>query len=308
MVSSSKVNSDSSAIQELFSSYKSNISSLNSSDSWKGKSKTNFIEQAENFVSEFVSSMKSQLSTFASSLDNLEKWKKAKENYERAESNYNSVKNSEDQSSASTYRSEMSKYKQEMDELKKTIKSQISEVASMKVNTTPASEMFIQDFHLNEFVYFKQGDYKQAYGRSGTISSSGCGPTSAAMVLTYLTGETVTPVEAADYSVKHGYRVEGNGTSESLFPAIAQSYGLTCQKQSQTASNIVQSLSDGNVIIAHMGPGTFTSGGHYIVLRDTDGNGNVLVADPANPSRNKWYPASIFQQQAKGSMYSFNVA
>lgn len=306
MISSSKVKSDSSAIESVFSTYSSEISGLSSSD-WTGKSRDNFVEQAENFVSEFVSTIKSQLSTFASSLDNLEKWKTAKKKYETAESNYNSAVKNEDNARAGTYKNQMTQYKSEMEDLKKTIKSQISEVAGMKVNTTPASEMFIQDFHLNEFVYFKQGDYHQMYGRSGTIASSGCGPTSAAMVLTYLTGEKVTPVEAADFSVKNGYRAEGNGTYEALFPAIAKAYGLTCQQQSQTATNVVQSLSDGNVIIAHMGPGEFTSGGHYIVLRETDGNGNVLVADPANPSRNKWYPASIFQAQARGSMYSFNV-
>ncbi len=159
----------------------------------------------------------------------------------------------------------------------------------------------------NDFVYYRQGDYKQSYGRSGTIASSGCGPTSAAMVLTYLTGETVDPVATSSYSLKHGHRIEGNGTSESLFPSIGKAYGLKVTKQSQTASNIVESLRNGNVIIAHMGPGEFTSGGHYIVLRGIDENGNVLVADPANPARNKYYPPSIFEAQRRGSMYSFSV-
>ncbi len=158
----------------------------------------------------------------------------------------------------------------------------------------------------NEFVYYKQGDYGQAYAGE-TIAAAGCGPTSAAMVLTYLTGDKVTPPEACSYSTQHGFASNGNGTYEALFPSIGQAYGLKVVKQSQTANNILNSLNDGNVIIAHMGPGEFTKGGHYIVLRKTDGNGNVLVADPANPARNKWYPASIFEQQASGSIYSFSV-
>lgn len=155
----------------------------------------------------------------------------------------------------------------------------------------------------NDFVYYKQGDYGNAYAGE-TIAAAGCGPTAAAMVLTYLTGESVTPPVAATYSEQHGFAANMQGTYESLFPSISNAYGLQCQQQSQTASNILTSLSEGKTIIAHMGPGEFTKGGHYIVLRKTDGNGNVLVADPANPSRNKWYPASIFEQQAGGHMYS----
>ena len=158
----------------------------------------------------------------------------------------------------------------------------------------------------NEFVYYKQGDYGEAYAGE-TIAAAGCGPTSAAMVLTYLTGEKVTPPQACTYSTQHGFASNGHGTYESLFPSIGKAYGLNVVKQEQTATNIVNSLKEGNVIIAHMGPGEFTKGGHYIVLREVDANGNVLVADPANPARNKWYPASIFEQQRRGSIYSFSV-
>ena len=56
-----------------------------------------------------------------------------------------------------------------------------------------------------------------------------------------------------------------------------------------------------------MGPGTFTKGGHYIVLRGLDANGNVIVADPASRERsNTTYPASIFEAEANGSMYCFS--
>lgn len=307
MISSTQINSDSAAIQSLFSTYKSEIATLNNDEVWKGSSKNNFIQQSENFVSEFMSTMKQQLAIFATAIDNHERYVEAKANYETSEKNYNVAKANEDYSSANEYKKQMAEYSRTMEALKKNINSQIVEISGMKVETTSAKEMFIKDFHLNEFVYYRQGDYTQKYGKSGTIASSGCGPTAAAMVLTYLTGETVTPVETADYSVKNGFRVEGNGTYDALFPSIAEEYGLKCTKQDQTINNIETSLSEGNVIIAHMGKGEFTNDGHYIVLRETDGKGNVLVADPANPSRNKWYPSSIIQAQAKGSMYSFNV-
>ena len=158
----------------------------------------------------------------------------------------------------------------------------------------------------NEFVYYQQQNYKNPYAGE-TISAAGCGPTSAAMVLTYLKGEKIDPVTTSSFSTQHGHAVNMGGSSETLFPDIGKAYGLNVVKQSQTATNIVNSLKQGNTIIAHMGPGEFTKGGHYIVLRKVDENGNVLVADPAHPEHNKWYPASIFEQQRAGSIYSFSV-
>ncbi len=306
MVAASTIQSDSSTIQEMFTSYSSCVDALKDSKVWSGKSQQNFVEQAEKFVNEFVNPMKSQLATFADSINNLQKYNNLKTELLIAESNYNRAVRAEDQDNISKYLSQKNSVNQEMNTLKEKIKSQINEVANLKVDTNPAEDFKIKDFRLNKFVYFRQGDYHQAYAGE-TIAAAGCGPTSAAMVLTYLTGETVDPVTACAWSTQHGYACNGNGTYEALFPAIGEAYGLTVKKESQTAKNILNSLSNGNVIIAHMGPGEFTSGGHYIVLRETDGNGNVLVADPANPNRNKWYPASIFQAQAAGSIYSFNV-
>ncbi|MBR4694182.1 MAG: C39 family peptidase [Bacilli bacterium] len=307
MVTSATVKSDSSTIQSMFSSYKSTVNSFKNVESWNGPSQKNFMEQAEKFMSEFISPMEQQLSTFADSLDNLEKYEKLKTQLKTAESNLSSVQGTDNTTAIEQYKADIRRINQEMTPLKTKIKQQINEVASLKIDTNPAEDFNIKDFHLNEFKYFRQGDYHNAYAGE-TIAAAGCGPTSAAMVLTYLTGETVDPVTASAWSTQHGFATNGNGTYEALFPAIGEAYGLTVQKQSQTASNIVNSLQNGNVIICHMGPGEFTSGGHYIVLREINDQGQVLVADPANPGRNKWYPPSIFEQQRRGSMYSFNTA
>ena len=51
-----------------------------------------------------------------------------------------------------------------------------------------------------------------SYGKSGTIQSSGCGPTSLAMIIVGLTGDTtVNPKVVADWSVQNEHRVEGVG-------------------------------------------------------------------------------------------------
>ena len=52
-----------------------------------------------------------------------------------------------------------------------------------------------------------------------------------------------------------------------------------------------------------MGPGTFTTGGHYIVLTGTRSDGKVSVADPASRKRTetKWYSFNLIVEQMKSS-------
>jgi len=69
---------------------------------------------------------------------------------------------------------------------------------------------------VNGVVLYKQGSGApwagHSYGGGTTIASSGCGVTSIAMVLaTY--GIDVNPADIADYSLNHGFRVYGSGTS-----------------------------------------------------------------------------------------------
>ena len=156
-----------------------------------------------------------------------------------------------------------------------------------------------------EFVYYCQGDYKKySYGYGKSIAQAGCGPTSLAMILTYYTGKKVTPVDTARYAMDHNYRIKNNGTSDKLFGAMCQEYGVKGEYQKATAENILTSLKQGKKIIAHMGPGTFTKGGHYIVLKGITSDGQVLVADPNHPNYNsKSFSASLIAKQSKGRMY-----
>jgi hypothetical protein len=43
---------------------------------------------------------------------------------------------------------------------------------------------------------------------------------------------------------------------------------------------IIDALADGKLVIALMGPGHFTTGGHFIVLRGVTSEGKILVSDP----------------------------
>ena len=144
------------------------------------------------------------------------------------------------------------------------------------------------------------GNY--AYGRSGTIGSSGCGPTSLSMVVVGLTGDTtVNPKVVADWSAANGHRVEGVGTAWSLFPAGATKWGINCEEFSVSSSQISQKLREGKLVVAIMGKGHFTNNGHFIVLRGITESGKILVNDPNSREKsNKEWSVSIIVNEAKG--------
>jgi hypothetical protein len=143
------------------------------------------------------------------------------------------------------------------------------------------------DSHIPLFFQFDARWGNASYG-SSTIKSAGCGPTCLAMVVVGLTGKNVTPKNVADWSVANGHRAEGQGSYWSLMTEGGRYYGLKVEAISRkNPSRIAQELSNGNPIIAAMGPGHFTKSGHFIVLRGLDSEGNVYVNDPASAERSK---------------------
>ena len=123
------------------------------------------------------------------------------------------------------------------------------------------------------------------YGKSGTIGTSGCGPTALAIVVASLTDHQVTPLDVANWSVETGHRCEGNGSYHSLMPDGGAHYGLTVTGIGNDPEKLVEALKEGKLVIAIMSKGHFTSSGHFIVLRGVTENGNILVADPASVKR-----------------------
>lgn len=155
------------------------------------------------------------------------------------------------------------------------------------------------DGRMNVPVYYQTYNYKPFGG--GTISSSGCGPTSLAMCLSYLTGTTVSVNEVADWA-GNKYYVPGKGQSWSLFPAAASNWG--CQaRQTASSQEVIAALESGCPVIASMGPGHFTSAGHFIVLCGTTSDGYLIVNDPNLYNYNHHgdtVPADWVWSEAKG--------
>lgn len=135
--------------------------------------------------------------------------------------------------------------------------------------------------------HYLQTDYKDVLYGGGSISSSGCGPTSFAMVASYLTGRTITPVDAVAWC-GNAYYVAGAGTSWAYFPAAASHFGCGAVTQTADANAVLQALADGHPVISSQKRGLFTSGGHFIVLRGLTPGGKVLVNDPNDNDRKNY--------------------
>lgn len=161
--------------------------------------------------------------------------------------------------------------------------------------TRPLSELEDTD---GEFINYYQYNYKESYGYGTTISSSGCGPTAMAMVLTKLTGKKVSPVDTANWSLNNGYRIPNCGTAWAYFGALAPKYGVSCKQMGVTRENIINNLKAGKILIMSMGPGDFTRSGHYIVLRGITEDGRIIVSDPNSEKRsNQTWDISVFLSQ-----------
>lgn len=130
---------------------------------------------------------------------------------------------------------------------------------------------------VGDWVYYDQTQYGNSYG-DDSIAGSGCGPTSLAMVATYLTASSITPVDAIWCG--NSYYVYGVGTSWSYFAAAADHFGFRMEGQTSSWSTVIDALKNGKPVISAQRPGIFTRGGHFIVLAGLDSNDNVIVYDP----------------------------
>lgn len=309
MVSSSTVESDASLVNDIFSNYNSGINAINNDKVWTGKSKTNALDQMNNFVSKYNSQISSQLSTFAGALEKYEDYQKKKDQLEETNQKIINLTTSRDsdQGVIINMKKSYKSLKNEIEDLAKDIKADIEKVESQRIALDSTKLDANSSYSLGDFVNYFQGDYQQSYGYGTTIANAGCGPTSMAMVATYLTGEKHDPVEVANWSLSRGYHIKDNGTAWAFFPAISQAYGLDCEQTGVSSSKIKDSLSNGKMIIMNVGPGTFTRGGHYIVLKGLTSDGKVIVADPASRQRtDKAYDMSVFLNEGKG-MWSIST-
>ena len=114
-----------------------------------------------------------------------------------------------------------------------------------------------------------QWDARWGYEKYGSdyLAVTGCGPTCLAMAGLYLTGDpNMRPDQIAEFAQRNGYYASGYGSSWTLISEGGEQLGLDVTELPLVKKKITDALEAGNPVILAMGPGDFTTAGHYIVL------------------------------------------
>ncbi len=160
-----------------------------------------------------------------------------------------------------------------------------------------------KDYVPGKIPLFLQWDERWGYDKYGNnfIALNGCAPTSLAMVAVGLTGNTtVTPKTVADYSFKNSFYVNGVGSSWQLISKGASYFGLKSKEIPLSKSSILSSLKRGNPVIVTVGPGTFTSSGHFLVLTGVDNDGRIKINDPNSKfNSSKTWNIDVFLKESR---------
>ncbi|MDE6125305.1 MAG: C39 family peptidase [Eubacterium sp.] len=132
---------------------------------------------------------------------------------------------------------------------------------------------------------FMQWDKRWGYIKySGDVAGlTGCGPVCLSMAAYYLTKDSdMSPDKMIDFAKKNGYALNGiteKGSSWKLISEGGVKLGFDVTEIPLDENRIVKNLEVGNPIICSMGPGDFTSTGHFIVLTGYK-DGKISVNDP----------------------------
>lgn len=182
---------------------------------------------------------------------------------------------------------------------------ELAEAFARVSETNPEAMVFVENFEgIREYdltldltgeirkgkiPYFAQWDARWGYCRygDGLVGWTGCGPTALSMVAMGLTGDgTLTPAYVANFAINEGFCVAGDGTAWTLFSQGAEKLGLHAKELILWEPTIREELEAGRPIICIMGPGHFTTTGHYIVIVSCNDEG-FQVYDPYRPSNNR---------------------
>ena len=138
------------------------------------------------------------------------------------------------------------------------------------------------DAHSGTVPLFIQWDERwgyESYG-SGFVGTAGCGPTCLSMAAVYLTKNAAySPLFVARMAEENGYCVPGNGSSWTLISEGSALLGLSATELPLWEQSMKNALDSGAIIILALGPGDFTSSGHFVVVTGCDDSG-FTVNDP----------------------------
>ena len=159
-----------------------------------------------------------------------------------------------------------------------------------------------------ETPYYNQRDGRWGSTRYGyyTMASTGCVPTSLAMVFSSLTGNEVLPTAVADYLYNNTVEFNrgGEGTTGRGILMASNQWGMSATVLN-SPSDLTAALQEGHHVLGAVQQNKFSPWGwgtsHELVLKGYS-NGSTYVFDPYNASNNGWYPiASLWNEQSTQS-------
>lgn len=114
-----------------------------------------------------------------------------------------------------------------------------------------------------EMPLYLQQDYGDTLYGKYPLSTHGCGPSSMAMVGSYMTDTELTPAALAQ---KYGKYCYVNGSDGSFFCVVPSELGFYLKEKTYDYRVAKAALEEGHIVVCVQHGGSFTTGGHYITL------------------------------------------
>lgn len=153
-------------------------------------------------------------------------------------------------------------------------------------------KMYVDDTKNYNVSYLSQLDGRWGHRNFGgnTIRATGCVPTSAAMIINAIKQTNYTPVDVAHYLYHYTntFNKREIGTTGEGRVLAFSAFGVK-SKDILSIGDLANELSQGNLVMAAVGPSRYASPGitHAIVLKGYDG-GSTYVYDPLVAGNNGW--------------------
>lgn len=165
------------------------------------------------------------------------------------------------------------------------------EVSHIFLPEYPAQYVDIQHIDQHNVPYMNQNDPRwrdKRYGTDGSQSmwENGCAIVVLAMVDSYFQ-DTITRPESIANWADNRYYMDHQGTSWSIYPAFAEEFNYQLEDLGNDFYLAMDYLHRDNLIVVSVGPGTFTDGGHVMLIRGYQ-EGLVYLNDP-NDAPSKFY-------------------
>lgn len=155
----------------------------------------------------------------------------------------------------------------------------------------PATYIDLQSIPQHNVPYLNQNDSQWAdkkYGTDGsqTIWENGCAIVVLAMVDSYFQSDMTRPEEIVRWA-GDDYYLDHQGTSWSIYQDFGMEYGYEVVDVGNDFYSAMDYVNNGYLVVVSVGPGTFTDGGHVMLIRGYQ-DGLVYVNDP-NDSPSKFF-------------------